>query len=524
MPIIKMTREEYQKKYGEAPNIPKSSSSSIGGDISSSFNSGVDQIKKGFNQASFDNQNNTPLTAIEGGLNIAAGSINAAFSPLAPLLKPINKAVESVVKPVSDKISDIPAIQKFATSKAGQNVERAAEDIANIATIAGTVAGGKQGGKVLDKTISTIDDAAENLTKVTSNIKEKVSNFSEKITQPDVSEATKVSLNPTEALKNTGQDIKVSVGGKLKNLSEITPSENTKIKTSTTKALDTFTKQAEKFSKDRSAVGGSPVEIVGSRADSALQFADKKRQTIGKKMGEIELKYVDDQLPISENTIKPFVDVINNFENPKFGIDTANAPIVRKLVEDFDKLGTNGATIGERLDFVRSWDRYLNDAKDAFGNFKENSTVNTRIQNAVKTLKNETVDSIATKDKVYKNLRSKYSTFKKLDEIGNSLLGKDGALGERIKGAALIKRAIQSNSDAGARQFLVKLRELTGYDAIKEGDLALTAMESVGDYQGLSLLNIINKGKSGAAQALLEKGQDLIVGNKATRVKRYINK
>lgn len=519
---IQMTRAEYEKKYGEAPTFSKTSS--VGSDISSAFNAGVDKTKQGFSQQQEAYGSFNVPKMIEGGLKTAAGVVDTAFSPLAPLFKPVGKAVEVV----SDKISDIPAVQRFATSNAGENTARVTEDIANANTIASVFAGGKgaskAGGKIIDKTITTIDDATDAFSKAKTVVSDNVSTITERIKQPDVSEATKVSLNPKEALKNTGQDIEVSVSGKVKKLSEITPTENTKLQISTTKALDNFTKQAEKFAKDRSVEGGSPVEIVGNRADSALNFADKKRQVIGQKMGEIEQQYVDQALPIAETTIAPFVDVIKNFENPKFGVDTANAPIVRKLVEDFDKLGTNGATIGERLEFVRSWDRYLNDAKDGFGNFKENATVNTRIQNAVRVLKNETVDAIAKNDKVYRALRSKYSTFKKLDEIGNALLGKDGALGERIKGAALIKRAIQSNSDAGARQFLVKLRELTGYDAIKEGDLALTAMENVGDYQGLSLLNILNKGKAGLVQNVLEKGQDLIFGDKATRAKKYIQK
>lgn len=498
----------------ESPLNQKPESSSVGGDISSAFKSGIDKTKAGYNQ-SYNAKN--PIELIEGGFKQGAGVVEAAFSPLAPLFKPIGKVVDIV----ADKISDNPKVQKFAMSDAGKTTERIVEDIADVNTIASLFGGAKGGSKATnllkDKVVSTIDDATERITNITQKT-------TDKLRQPDVSEATKVSLNPKEALKGTDQDILISVGGKTKKLSEITPTENSKIKTSTTKALNTFKAQAEKFAKDRSVEGGSPVEIVGSRADKALDFADRKRQTIGSKMGEIEQKYVNEQLPISEQTIAPFVNVIKSFENPKFGVDTANAPVVKKLIEDFDKLGTNGATIGERLEFVRSWDEYLQNQKDGFGNFKDNATANTRIQNAVRTLKNETVDAIAQNDKVYRSLRTKYSVFKKLDEIGNTLLGKDGALGERIKGSALIKRAIQSNSDAGARQFLIKLRELTGYDAIKEGDLALTAMELVGDYQGLSLLNIIKEGKGGVINKLLEKGQDLLVGNKEKRVNRYINK
>ena len=138
-------------------------------------------------------------------------------------------------------------------------------------------------------------------------------------------------------------------------------------------------------------------------------------------------------------------------------------------------------------------------------------------------IKNETVSAISAQDKIYRGLRSQYSTYKKLNDFGDSLLGKDGLLGDKIKGGATVKRAIMSNSDAGARQFLIKLKELTGYDAIKEADLALTAMKNVGDYQGLSLLQVLNEGKSGFVRKVLEKTQDAVVGNNATRINNFVS-
>lgn len=349
------------------------------------------------------------------------------------------------------------------------------------------------------------------------------------IAGPEVSDAAKVSLNPMEALKDTGQDILVSVKdakGKpvLKKLSELLPEEKASVQAETKQNLDSFVKQAELFKNDRSVPEGSPVEIIGKRTDQALEVADKQRQAIGKQMGEIETKYLDNPLAINEKTLSEFSDVIKNFDNKKFGVDTGGGPVVRKLVEDFDALEQGGATVGERLQFVRDWQQYLRDSKDAFGNFKENASANMRIEKAVNTIKNETVDHISEVDKGYAGLRKQYAEHLKLQEIGDSLLGKEGAYGERVKGAATVKRAIQSNSDAGARQFLTKIKELTGYDAIKEGDIALTAMELVGDYQGLSLLNVLNEGKGGVAKRVLEKIRDLAVGSDKKRVEEYIKK
>lgn len=367
---------------------------------------------------------------------------------------------------------------------------------------------------------STIKDTSKKVANVTADT---IENIGSKIATPSVSNATRVSLNPRAALKGTGQDIQVSVGGKLKKLSELTPDENTKMQFSTEKSINKFTQEAEKFKNNR-LPKHDPTEIVGNRVDAALNFADKKRMAVGKKMGEIELKYADQSLPIGDKPLNHFSETLKSIDNPKYGVDTADAPIVKKLVQDFDNLEAGGATISDRMDFVRSWDKYLNDSKDAFGNFKENATVNTRIQGAVKTLKDETVDAISAHDKVYRGLRGQYSTFKKLDEIGNRLLGKDGALGDRIRGGATVKRALKSNSDAGARQFLTQLKELTGYDAIKDGDLALTAMENVGDFQGLSLLEVLKQGKSGLIGKGLEGVQNKLVGSEAVRVKKFIKK
>lgn len=353
---------------------------------------------------------------------------------------------------------------------------------------------------------------------------DKVKNVTSKFSQPEVSEAVKVSLNPQEALKGTGQDITVTVGGQMKKLSELTPNENMKLKVSTEKSYNTFTKQAEKFAKDRSIAGGSPVEIVGNRTDNALQFADKKRQVVGQKMGQIEQKFANEVVPIKDNTYKTFVNIVELANDPKYGVKGNGEELVGKLVEDFDKLVDNGLTVQERNTFIRSWQKYLRDARDAFGNFKENATVNSQIEKAVNAIKNETVDAVASKDKVYRNLRQKYAEYIKLQEIGDMLMGKEGALGQRIKGSATVKRAIQSNSDAGARQFLTKLKEVTGYDAIKEGDLALTAMEGAGDYQGLSLLDVVREGKSGAINKILGAVEEKIVGTPQERIKKFIKK
>ncbi len=139
-----MTREEYQRIYGQSPVVsgakpspkPTTPTSGVNLGIKDAFKGGVSQAKEGYSQAK--NASN-PVQLIEGGAKAAAGGINAAFSPLAPIFKPVEKAVNYA----ADKISDSPAVQKFAQSKAGQTTSRVAEDVANVNAIVGGVAGAK---------------------------------------------------------------------------------------------------------------------------------------------------------------------------------------------------------------------------------------------------------------------------------------------------------------------------------------------------------------------------------------------
>lgn len=195
-----------QPKPQESPQTQKET---VGSQISGAFNSGIDQIKQGYNQG-YNAKN--PLELIEGGLKQGAGIVNTIFSPLAPLTAPIGKGVEYV----ADKVSDNPNVQKFAMSKAGETTQRVVEDINNANTIAGAVAGPKGTARtasvVRNAVVDTIDSATENISKVKSKVPES-------FTSPDVSQATKVSLNPVKAMTGKAEDITVSVGGKTKKLS-----------------------------------------------------------------------------------------------------------------------------------------------------------------------------------------------------------------------------------------------------------------------------------------------------------------
>ena len=143
---IKITKEEFAQKFGkgQAPSIPQSQGGGMGNTISDAFQSGLQQTKAGFQEAG--NATN-PLQLLEGGVKTAAGVVNTLFSPLAPVTKPLGQAIDFV----GNKISDNPNVQNFANSPAGETTARIAENVGNVATIAGAVAGGKGTGQVAGK-------------------------------------------------------------------------------------------------------------------------------------------------------------------------------------------------------------------------------------------------------------------------------------------------------------------------------------------------------------------------------------
>lgn len=118
-----------------------------GSQIAGAFNSGVNQIKGAFTNSQ------AGRNPIETGAQLGAGLINTALSPLAPITKPIGDVTNAIV----DKVSDVPAVQQFANSKAGEVASRVADLTGNLSTIAGVAAGGPE----LSKEVPTIVDSAK---------------------------------------------------------------------------------------------------------------------------------------------------------------------------------------------------------------------------------------------------------------------------------------------------------------------------------------------------------------------------
>lgn len=133
---IKITREEYLKKFGVEPDFSTARTQTqptgggMGQDISNAFQGSVDYAKQGYEDSK---KATNPLQKVEAGLKQLTGAAGAALSPLAPVTKYIGQGVNAV----ADKISDIPAVQKFAMTDAGKTTARVVEDVANTSGLLG---------------------------------------------------------------------------------------------------------------------------------------------------------------------------------------------------------------------------------------------------------------------------------------------------------------------------------------------------------------------------------------------------
>lgn len=148
---IKITKEEFEQKFGKGQSITPSQpkNTGIGGTISDAFQGGLEYAKEGIGQ--FKNASN-PLQAAEGLAKAGSGAVNAVFSPLAPITAPIANIINNPSpNSLAGRIVDNPSFQKFAGSKAGEITSRVAEDVANVANIAGAATGAKGSLKIAGK-------------------------------------------------------------------------------------------------------------------------------------------------------------------------------------------------------------------------------------------------------------------------------------------------------------------------------------------------------------------------------------
>lgn len=140
--VLQATAHYANSPLGEAANF----GGALIAPIAPAFHSGVQEAEEGASDAA---RATNPLQETEAGLKELSGTASAVTSPLAAVFDPINKGVNTA----GEKLSDIPAVQRFSKSPGGKVTARAAQDVGDVANITGTVLGGLEGGAKVGESV-----------------------------------------------------------------------------------------------------------------------------------------------------------------------------------------------------------------------------------------------------------------------------------------------------------------------------------------------------------------------------------
>jgi hypothetical protein len=408
-------------------------------------------------------------------------------------------------------------------------------------TLKGAGVGGAFGGGI--SAVTKIPQGVRNV----GNIRESIN---DSIVNTIVPEDVRTILNPSKNLERAklgNMDFTVPniegemVGGSTPKLirrkaDELLPSESFQL---AEEQADKYTKYVQE-AKRAVANRENPDPLSGSVAKRISEEVDKidiTRKNIGKRMGEIEKEFSDFTADLSDD-VRSSVDDIENYlaDFEMLGIKNGETSQLAKFVDNV-KLLQNDPTLANRNRIIRNWQTVVEDAKDATTG--KMSYAFTQMNNVLKKLKQDTRTMVP--DETYQKLFKQYGELSKFGEEASKLLGKDSLMGNAKKGGAVAKRAVQSLSDGGTRDFLIKLKELTGYNGLQDAQIAIQAMKDGGDFKQASLLEntmkkamdgdfeipmsksgIVSKGIDMTLGKLINAGKDALVGDPVERVNRYI--
>lgn len=289
-----ISAEQFKKLYGE--------------DLATQLSSGVEGTQKGFiertkesagagiskmSQAIQESQaGRNPLST---GAKFGAGAIETVFSPftaaLEPVIKPtIGKAVGFAV----EELADIPEVQEFAMSNAGEITERIAEDVGNLNTIFGaalmqrapkvsadTVGVAGKGFGVIkggaDKVLQPVKGAVEGTKNIVGMVAEEAQRLPARIaTNVAEKQAVRQTIQqlPTKVARQAAQD-----GLDILDIQQLY-----KIPVSQKASLKTLANTVKDFAQGKTKT--NPIEVVGKPIVNRIKELESARGSIGQKLGK----------------------------------------------------------------------------------------------------------------------------------------------------------------------------------------------------------------------------------------------
>lgn len=218
----------------------------------------------------------------------------------------------------------------------------------------------------------------------------------------------------------------------------------------------------------------TPLEYVGTRAQTALDQIQRKLDTIGSNKSKV-VSSAAGRAPVGNVVVKFRQDLTNALKG-KTAVE-GDTKLIKDINLEAAHLGSNpsAAQVDKFIDFVQ--DRVYTARRDLTVPVTDSTT------GMIRNLTGKLNESLKSKlPESYRTLNQQYAD---LVDVRNELNLKLGAQGE--KGGALMKRVF-SPSDAGTKELFAKIQKVTGVDLTNEATLAKYLMETVGDARQKSML------------------------------------
>lgn len=252
------------------------------------------------------------------------------------------------------------------------------------------------------------------------------------------------------------------------------PQYETMLKRIKPEQFDEYANVAKKASTDFK--NATPLEVVGKKAQGALETIQSKVKAIGQKKSDLMGIGGVGTTPVNGKMVKEFNQGLQSYLNSKT-ITEGDTKLVRDVMSEMKKISDTPAAnqVDKFIDFVQ--DKIYTSGRDLTVPVTDETSAMLRglVGKLNNSLKSELPES-------YSKVNSEYSKLLNVRNELNSKLGKEGE-----KGGSLMKRVF-SPSDANTKQLFDQVKELTGVDLVDEATLARMMMEITGDTRQASLL------------------------------------
>ena len=485
--------------------------------------------------------------ALQRGFGATASAFNAvpqvavalAPQPVRSVLSAVGKGYENVINWLGDKLGSTQLAQDFVIKH--PDAAKSLEEVASVGKSSGDIANTILLSKGTTGTAQKVTD----LTKKTGNIPSIIGSGIDETASIIGTGIEKAKNLTTQVVKNeSAKNVSPQLQTSVENIVQKSPVSSQVSGASKTikdplKLYNEFIVKEQKFKTDSHA--DTALGSVGERTGKEFEGVIKTRQAFGKVMGD-ELKSIGN---IKTETHGVFENFRTELRDSGVAYDVTN----RKLSQianqtkfdktDLTQIGYYGKEL-QRLGknpTVSELDAFMSRIPKTIDVYKASKaiigTTNAEriIKGSLAQLRKSLLESSNPALEKYSIARSKYAQLSSFIDEGVSYLGKKTVSGDYSRDASILKSSIQSILNGGKKDWLIKLEQITGYNALDEAVLALQAMKDVGNFRGQSLLDLLSPSeipvtKTGAVGKVidyaLEKGTSKLLGTPIEQTRRFI--